>query len=206
MERKLKKSLDTEKFSELHTRKVFQKITMFVTMSEMEPVGGGSNPKPASPADLVDVDSLASSPASPAVSSNGDEPVSVVAGVTSPSRVAGKQAATPMPLLPTLLFNAHRSSNASKKRKSPSAGIEPASVPSKIVKNPPPGYRTDPGVPPGCFEHSLNILGGRYLLLDQLEGSHLQRCIDVNTKQEFVCKVRKLLFIYTPFFQEKTAP
>ena len=52
---------------------------------------------------------------------------------------------------------------------------------------PPPGFRTDPGAPPGCFEHSLNILGGKFLLLDQLEGSHLQRCIDVNTKQEFVC-------------------
>ena len=58
-----------------------------------------------------------------------------------------------------------------------------------------PRMRTDPGAPPGCTEHSLNILGGHYLLLDHLEGSHLQRCIDVNTKQEYVCKVRIEFFI-----------
>ena len=60
-----------------------------------------------------------------------------------------------------------------------------------------PRMRTDPGAPPGCTEHSLNILGGHYLLLDHLEGSHLQRCIDVNTKQEYVCKVRIEFFIPT---------
>ena len=60
-----------------------------------------------------------------------------------------------------------------------------------------PRMRTDPGAPPGCTEHSLNILGGHYLLLDHLEGSHLQRCIDVNTKQEYVCKVRIEFFIHT---------
>ena len=82
---------------------------------------------------------------------------------------------TPMPLLP--IFNSRPTTQNSEK---------------KLVKNIPPGFRSDPGVPPGYFEHSLNILGGKFLLLDQLEGSHLQRCIDVNTKQEFVCKVSRV--------------
>ena len=50
--------------------------------------------------------------------------------------------------------------------------------------------RTDPTVPPGHKEHGFNLVGNKYLLLDQLEGSHLQRCIDVQTQQEYVCKVR----------------
>ena len=52
--------------------------------------------------------------------------------------------------------------------------------------------RTDPTVPPGHKEHGFNLVGNKYLLLDQLEGSHLQRCIDVQTQQEYVCKVRHI--------------
>ena len=51
--------------------------------------------------------------------------------------------------------------------------------------------RTDPTVPPGHKEHGFNLVGHKYLLLDQLEGSHLQRCIDVQTQMEYVCKVRQ---------------
>ena len=51
--------------------------------------------------------------------------------------------------------------------------------------------RTDPTVPPGCREHGFNLIGQKYLLHDQIEGSHLQRCIDVETQHEYVCKVRK---------------
>ena len=49
--------------------------------------------------------------------------------------------------------------------------------------------RTDPTVPPGCREHGFNLIGQKYLLHDQIEGSHLQRCIEVDTQQEYVCKV-----------------
>ena len=51
--------------------------------------------------------------------------------------------------------------------------------------------RTDPTVPPGCREHGFNLIGQKYLLHDQIEGSHLQRCIEVETQNEYVCKVRK---------------
>lgn len=159
---------------------------MFVTMSETLSVSGGvvaspveggvdsTIPKPSE--DFVEVDSLASSPASPA-SVNHEV----------------NHGATPMPLLPQLLFSSQRPlpsaasvSSSANEVKSVTTSLSS----SYLSLPPPPGYRADPGAPPGCFEHSLNILGGRYLLLDQLEGSHLQRCIDVTTKQEFVCKVR----------------
>ena len=51
--------------------------------------------------------------------------------------------------------------------------------------------RTDPTVPPGCREHGFNLIGQKYLLHDQIEGSHLQRCIEVETQHEYVCKVSK---------------
>ena len=129
----------------------------------------------------LEVDPMGSSPSSPAPPSE-----------TSSSVVGG---ATPMPLLPTLSQstlhtpNTHTHVNHPTSRLSPHPAIlQPAQARGGSACTP--GFfRTDPGAPPGCFEHSLNILGGRYLLLDQLEGSHLQRCIDVYSKQEFVCKV-----------------
>lgn len=33
------------------------------------------------------------------------------------------------------------------------------------------------------------IVADKYLLLDQVEGSSLYRCMDVNTQEELVCKV-----------------
>ena len=60
--------------------------------------------------------------------------------------------------------------------------------------------RTDPTVPPGHKEHGFNLVGNKYLLLDQLEGSHLQRCINVQTQKEYVCKVRAIILI---FFQSR---
>ena len=163
---------------------------MFVTMSEM--VGGvavsesgpeshqeGVVSKPESN-EVMDLDSLASSPASPAGS------------VSNQNEVVPHHTATPMPLLPHLLFQASGQGLPVRSREEQAQAMAHSlKLLSSNTPQPPPGYRTDPGAPPGCFEHSLNILGGRYLLLDQLEGSHLQRCIDVNTKQEFVCKVSK---------------
>lgn len=45
--------------------------------------------------------------------------------------------------------------------------------------------RTDPT---GCHENGISLLGNKYILLDQLEGSNLCRCIQVDTQQQFVCK------------------
>lgn len=36
---------------------------------------------------------------------------------------------------------------------------------------------------------SASLLGGKYLLLDELEGSSLHRCLDITSHQELVCKV-----------------
>ena len=37
---------------------------------------------------------------------------------------------------------------------------------------------------------SASLLGGKYVLLDELEGSSLHRCLDINSQEELVCKVR----------------
>lgn len=39
------------------------------------------------------------------------------------------------------------------------------------------------------------IVADKYLLLDQVEGSSLYRCMDVNTQEELVCKVSDLILI-----------
>jgi len=36
---------------------------------------------------------------------------------------------------------------------------------------------------------SASLLGGKYLLLDELEGSSLHRCLDIKSQEELVCKV-----------------
>ena len=58
--------------------------------------------------------------------------------------------------------------------------------------------RTDPTVPPGCREHGFNLIGQKYLLHDQIEGSHLQRCIQVDSQREYVCKVSFLFHTFVP--------
>ena len=37
---------------------------------------------------------------------------------------------------------------------------------------------------------SASLLGGKYILLDELEGSTLHRCLDITNHEELVCKVR----------------
>lgn len=41
----------------------------------------------------------------------------------------------------------------------------------------------------GGFQVQPTIVADKYLLLDQVEGSSLVRCVDVNTQEELVCKV-----------------
>lgn len=49
--------------------------------------------------------------------------------------------------------------------------------------------------------HGIKVLAGKYLLFDPVEGSNLQRCVEIQTQKEFVCKVRKIilkvLFVYS---------
>lgn len=143
------------------------------------------------------------------ISSSPASPVSVTSGEVPNNPV------TPMPLLPQLLFTRNQATPPSREINSMATPLSLSRVHKKLELSPLPPHppppqahpsprqmsrhpqmgpgmgprvRTDPGAPPGCAEHSLNILGGHYLLLDHLEGSHLQRCIDVNTKQEYVCK------------------
>jgi hypothetical protein len=58
--------------------------------------------------------------------------------------------------------------------------------------------RTDPT---GCEENGITLLGNKYILLDQLEGSNLRRCIHVETQQQYVCKVKTRLFFDQIFGQ-----
>ena len=39
---------------------------------------------------------------------------------------------------------------------------------------------------------SASLLGGKYILLDELEGSTLHRCLDISSHEELVCKVRDI--------------
>ena len=50
--------------------------------------------------------------------------------------------------------------------------------------------RTDPT---GCEENGITLLGNKYILLDQLEGSNLRRCIHVDSHENYVCKVTNLV-------------
>lgn len=46
------------------------------------------------------------------------------------------------------------------------------------------------------------LVAEKYLLLDQVEGSSLYRCMDVNTQEELVCKVRKTIDYYSLYCVE----
>ena len=39
---------------------------------------------------------------------------------------------------------------------------------------------------------SASLLGGKYILLDELEGSTLHRCLDISSQEELVCKVSEM--------------
>lgn len=56
-----------------------------------------------------------------------------------------------------------------------------------------------------CDRHyfQASLVGEKYLLMDQVEGSSLYRCVNVHTQQELVCKVTNIpiysLFSYAQF-------
>ncbi len=42
---------------------------------------------------------------------------------------------------------------------------------------------------------AASLLGGKYLLLEEIEGASLHRCLHIQSNQEFICKVRNTLDI-----------
>ena len=68
-----------------------------------------------------------------------------------------------------------------------SAGATPPCLPLGYC----PAPRPAPGHPREGQQASL--LGGKYLLLEALEGSSLHRCLHIPTQEELVCKVGKTL-------------
>ena len=44
---------------------------------------------------------------------------------------------------------------------------------------------------------SASLLGGKFILLDELEGSTLHRCLDITSSEELVCKVSEILMTLT---------
>lgn len=54
--------------------------------------------------------------------------------------------------------------------------------------------QTSPLSPNQTDKHfQTSVVAEKYLLLEQAEGSSLYRCVDVNTQEELVCKVRFLI-------------
>lgn len=47
---------------------------------------------------------------------------------------------------------------------------------------------------------SATLLAERYLLLDLVDGSTLYKCIDVKSREELVCKVKQIKFLYVFIF------
>ena len=81
--------------------------------------------------------------------------------------------------------------------RSPAAAI-PAASPTLLP--PPPhrggetaaGYDRPPFLLPGHpreGQTAVSLLGGKYLLLEEMEGASLHRCVHLHTNQEYVCKV-----------------
>ena len=115
-------------------------------------------------------------------SSNQQETVSaanIVQGQQTQTFLQAQQSHNPFPLL------LHHSAQHLQQNHHPLPHVLPQHPLQPSFNNP----RTDPTVPPGCREHGFNLIGQKYLLHDQIEGSHLQRCIEVETQNEFVCKV-----------------
>ena len=118
-------------------------------------------------------------------SSNQQETVSatnIVQGQQTQTFLQAQQSHNPFPLL------LHHSAQHLQQNHHPLPHVLPQHPLQPSFNNP----RTDPTVPPGCREHGFNLIGQKYLLHDQIEGSHLQRCIEVETQNEYVCKVSSI--------------
>lgn len=83
-------------------------------------------------------------------------------------------------------------SKAEDRSPSPAAALERLAAAS----SPAPSAPASPSPPPHHHHYQAALVADKYLLLEQVEGSSLCRCVDVRTQEEYVCKVSSLLFLY----------
>lgn len=76
-------------------------------------------------------------------------------------------------------------SKADERAPSPALADRLAAAPSP--SSPAPASPASPAPPQHQFQAAL--VAEKYLLLEQVEGSSLCRCVDVRTQEEYVCKV-----------------
>ena len=73
----------------------------------------------------------------------------------------------------------------------PPPRLSPPLCPVTLCRPPP----VSPGLGHPREGQTASLLGGKYILLDELEGSTLHRCLDINSHEELVCKVSVIMII-----------
>ena len=163
-----------------------------LSSSPASPAASISSPaSPASPADHSLNQPPSPAPMSPLPMSSSNVNVVTITTSTTTNRI---HIPTPMPLVPQMCLDDNGSRrqhlhHQQERVECPAAIRLAEAAAGNSGTQMPPGYRTDPTTPPGSSDSGLSIVGGRFILMDQLEGSHLQRCIEVGTGEAFVCKV-----------------
>lgn len=75
----------------------------------------------------------------------------------------------------------------------PPPRLSPPLCPVSLCRPPP----VSPGLGHPREGQTASLLGGKYILLDELEGSTLHRCLDINSHEELVCKVSVIIILIT---------
>ncbi len=73
----------------------------------------------------------------------------------------------------------------------PPPRLSPPLCPVSLCRPPP----VSPGLGHPREGQTASLLGGKYILLDELEGSTLHRCLDINSHEELVCKVSVVIIL-----------
>ena len=73
----------------------------------------------------------------------------------------------------------------------PPPRLSPPLCPVTLCRPPP----VSPGLGHPREGQTASLLGSKYILLDELEGSTLHRCLDINSQEELVCKVSVIIII-----------
>lgn len=63
------------------------------------------------------------------------------------------------------------------------------SLADRLASSPPASPPAPPSPAPPQHQFQAALVAEKYLLLEQVEGSSLCRCVDVRTQEEYVCKV-----------------
>ena len=71
----------------------------------------------------------------------------------------------------------------------PPPRLSPPLCPVTLCRPPPVSPVSQAGLGHPREGQTASLLGGKYILLDELEGSTLHRCLDINSHEELVCKV-----------------